>query len=960
MIKNIFRNCLFFGIAVLFLSCSFLEEKQTGSLVFDMSEVAARAAKSDFNAKDQMEIKLTGDYEAEKAFFIMDEFTDESKTELLVTFPEIPVGSKVKAEATIFRVFTVSGRKDLYAGTSEILEIQEGVNQLPIKLKKISTDVNDIAEYTVQHYKQNIDNDEYTLADTDDMEGKFNFKTEAKAKEYTGFTALSFEDKLINPDGSTVIKIMYDRNLHKVTYDSGVSGATITVPEAGNHRFGATVDVDFALGTRAGYDFAGWKNTATGEVFKSDDKRSFTMGDADVTLTAQWTASSDTRYTVKHLKQNIDDDNYSEVTEDREEKTGVSLELTNASPKTYTGFTAQTVTQKTIAEDSSTIVEIKYDRNTYKVSYEDSVANVDISVPSDTNNYRYGATVTVDFAVGTSTGHTFKGWKDTESGTVYKSGDITSFEIGAGDVTLYAQWEVNTYNIVYNLNGGAWASGYTSTSAYHDSYTYGEPTSLPNVDKVIKSGYGLVGWYEQPDFSDDSITEIASGRTGTITVYAKWEAGVTSYTINHFIQNIDDDDYTEDTDAVQVVSGKSDESTQAAIKVTSHTGFETQPITEKTINGDGSTFVNVYFNRNTYNITYATGLDAAHGIKTDTNTGNLLLPADAPQDIPSNSVNIRYGATVTAGSAPSLTGYEFDYWVDDAGVAGNNTYSAGQTFELPDHDVELTAKWKPKTNVKYVVAYMLQNSADDDYTQDTSVQKAGTTGSTTNASDPSDVKTYSGFVMQNIDEQIIKPEDLSTTVYVYYNRKTYKVVYDKNCGSDTVTGTWPADSTDYRYQADVILPEVSFTRTGYTFAGWTKSANPEASETVYNYDDNAQHKGPMMIPTQETQTTITLYAKWEVETQSTGIDIGFGVNTSTISVSNMSAGVYTATAGYNSYTWTVDGETPAAAYLDASNPNVLTLTSITVPGVYDITLTATKTVGGNTVTHTWTGQYIKS
>ena len=74
MIKNIFRNCLFFGIAVLFLSCSFLEEKQTGSLVFDMSEVAARAAKSDFNAKDQMEIKLTGDYEAEKAFFIMDRF----------------------------------------------------------------------------------------------------------------------------------------------------------------------------------------------------------------------------------------------------------------------------------------------------------------------------------------------------------------------------------------------------------------------------------------------------------------------------------------------------------------------------------------------------------------------------------------------------------------------------------------------------------------------------------------------------------------------------------------------------------------------------------------------------------------------------------------------------------------------------------------------------------------------
>ena len=693
MIKNIFRNCLFFGIAVLFLSCSFLEEKQTGSLVFDMSEVAARAAKSDFNAKDQMEIKLTGDYEAEKAFFIMDEFTDESKTELLVTFPEIPVGSKVKAEATIFRVFTVSGRKDLYAGTSEILEIQEGVNQLPIKLKKISTDVNDIAEYAVQHYKQNIDNDDYTLADTDDMEGKFNFKTEAKAKEYAGFTALSFEDKLINPDGSTVIKIMYDRNVHKVSYDNGVSGATITVPEAGNHRFGATVDVDFALGTRAGYDFAGWKNTATGEVFKSDDKKSFTMGDADVTLTAQWTASSDTRYTVKHLKQNIDDDNYSEVTEDREEKTGVSLELTNASPKTYTGFTAQTVTQKTIAEDSSTIVEIKYDRNTYKVSYEDSVANVDISVPSDTNDYRYGATVTVDFAVGTSTGHTFKGWKDPESGTIYKSGDITSFEIGAADVTLYAQWEANVYNITYVLNSGSWAEGYTATEAYHDKYTYGISTSLPNADKVIRSGYGLIDWYETNDFSGEPITAITAGRTGDITVYAKWEAGATTYKIRHFLQKTSGSDYDEDTESEQVVGGKSEESTKAEEKVNPHEGFEvstTKTITEKTIAGDGSTVVDVYFDRNVHSVTYAGGKDSAHGVS--------IIPSTNPIYIPTGTEEFRYGATVTVDpdSKPELQGYEFCYWKDASG----NSYSGGDTFEIGDSDVVLTAYWEPANAVE--------------------------------------------------------------------------------------------------------------------------------------------------------------------------------------------------------------------------------------------------------------------
>ena len=720
MIKSIFRNCLFFGIAVLFLSCSFLEEKQTGSLVFDMSEVAARAAKSDFNAKDQMEIKLTGDYEAEKAFFIMDEFTDESKTELLVTFPEIPVGSKVKAEATIFRVFTVSGRKDLYTGTSEILEIQEGVNQLPIKLKKISTDVNDIAEYTVQHYKQNIDNDEYTLADTDDMEGKFNFKTEAKAKEYAGFTALSFEDKLINPDGSTVIKIMYDRNVHKVSYDNGVSGATITVPEAGNHRFGATVDVDFALGTRAGYDFAGWKNTATGEVFKSDDKKSFTMGDADVTLTAQWTASSDTRYTVKHLKQNIDDDNYSEVTEDREEKTGVSLELTNASPKTYTGFTAQTVTQKTIAEDSSTIVEIKYDRNTYKVSYEDSVANVDISVPSDTNNYRYGATVTVDFTVGTSTGHTFKGWKDTESGTIYKSGDITSFEIGAADVTLYAQWEANTYSIIYNKNGGAWASGYTEPSAY----TYGEPLNLPDADDIVLAGYGLTGWFTTPTFdSGTKLTEIAAGTTEPVTVYAQWTAGATTYKVHHLLQKVDASGYEEDTESLQTLAGVSEENTAAEAK--SYPGFTAQAITQQQIAGNGSTEITIKYDRNVYTVTYTDGVDKVNKYGTSISVSSVEIPT---------AQTYRHGQTVNVliSSKPMLDGYSFSGWVTASGTV-YNTETAVPSFEITS-DVTLIASWTA-ANADYTIVHRLQDLMDTTIynTQDTDTTQSGQTGTNTAA-----------------------------------------------------------------------------------------------------------------------------------------------------------------------------------------------------------------------------------
>lgn len=936
MIKNIFRSALLAGLTLLFFSCSFLEEKQTGSIVFDMSAVAARAAtNTSFNSKDQMEIKLSGDYKAEKTFFIMDEIKEDN---LIVTFDEIPVDAKIQAEATIFRVYNLSGRKDLYKGLSEPIVIVEGENQLPIQMKKISSSASDIAEYTVQHYKQNIDDDDYTLADTEAMEGKYNFTSAAEAKVYAGFTALSFENKPINPDGSTVIKIMYDRNLHKVTYDNGVSGASISVPAEKSYRYGATIDVDFALGTRAGYDFAGWKNTASGAVYKSDGLKSFTIEDADVTFTAQWNASSDTRYTVKHLKQNIDDDNYTEVTADREEKTGVSLELTNASPKAYTGFTAQTVTQKTIAEDSSTVVEIKYDRNTYTVSYEDAVANDDISVPSDTNNYRYGATVTVDFTVGTSTGHTFKGWKDPESGKVYNSGDLTSFEIGAGDVTLYAQWEANTYNIVYNLNGGAWASGYTAPSAY----TYGEPLNLPDADDIVLAGYGLTGWYTTSTFDTDTkLTEIAAGTTETVEVYAQWTAGVTTYKVHHLQQNVDGNGYTEVTADLQTLTGYSEHNTAAEAK--SYPGFTAQTISQQLISGDGSTEVTIKYDRNVYTVTYTDGVDKVNKYGTSISVSSVEIPT---------AQTYRHGQTVNVlvNIEPTLAGYKFNGWVTTSG----DVYTSETTdpsFEI-DSDVTFIAAWEASSAV-YKIIHRQQNLMDTTvYNEVDTDNTSGTTGTPAAA----EANDYPGFTAPaTIPQETIKP-DGSTVVYIDYDRKKYTITYhDSVDGSITV----PTDTNEHLLGATSVIMFTGIgSRTGYTFMGWTTTPSGTTAEYTSSGTNTMMNTGVSDPDT----SVINLYAVWEVETQNTGIDVGFGVNTSTISVSNMSTGVYTATAGYDSYTWTLDGEavTSTSAYLDASNPNVLTLTSITVPGVYDITLTATKALSGTTVTHTWTGQYIKS
>ena len=100
----------------------------------------------------------------------------------------------------------------------------------------------DIA-YTVEHYQQNIADDDYSLvaADTQNLTGTTDTDTNATAKNYTGFTALQIKQAKIAGDGSTVIKVYYDRLTYTVIW-KGVNGETVETDE--NVRYGATPSYD--------------------------------------------------------------------------------------------------------------------------------------------------------------------------------------------------------------------------------------------------------------------------------------------------------------------------------------------------------------------------------------------------------------------------------------------------------------------------------------------------------------------------------------------------------------------------------------------------------------------------------------------------------------------------------------------------------------------------------------------
>ena len=175
----------------------------------------------------------------------------------------------------------------------------------------------------------------------------------------------------------------------------------------------------------ANHNFKGWAKSQQGTV-EYNDGADITSS-TDLTLYAQWEAVN-TTYTVKHLLQNLADNEYTEDT--AEQKTGTYGTQTTAEAKNYEGFTAKPIEQKTIQADGQTVVEIKYDRNTYTISYISEYGDAPKS-----KTVRYGYVLTADDLPDlTQANYSFNGW-------LIDGASIEAEYIVKKDIILTALWD---------------------------------------------------------------------------------------------------------------------------------------------------------------------------------------------------------------------------------------------------------------------------------------------------------------------------------------------------------------------------------------------------------------------------------------------------------------------------------------------------------------------------------------
>lgn len=118
---------------------------------------------------------------------------------------------------------------------------------------------NDDTPYQVKHYQQNLDNEEYTLVDTEYETGTTGAEVTPAVKSYAGFTYPDAKTITIAPDGSSVVEYYYDRFTYTLTLNSGTG--IVSVSGAGQFKYGKEVSINATL--QAGYDWAGWTGDRT-------------------------------------------------------------------------------------------------------------------------------------------------------------------------------------------------------------------------------------------------------------------------------------------------------------------------------------------------------------------------------------------------------------------------------------------------------------------------------------------------------------------------------------------------------------------------------------------------------------------------------------------------------------------------------------------------------------------------
>ena len=403
--------------------------------------------------------------------------------------------------------------------------------------------------------------------------------------------------------------------------------------------------------------------------------------------------------------------------------------------------------------------------------------------------------------------HKLVGWAADQNDTTNIANSIAVPE-GSTSVNVYAIIKEG-YWVTFDSDGG---------SAIDSQFVF-DKISLNDQTTPKKPGYTFDGWY-------NGTEEVENGTqiTKPMTLKAHWTPEKVSYTVIHWWENADDNGYSfhesetkkgltgSETEAVAksyTVDGKNIFGESVKDKV-----FTASTISQKTIKGDGSTIVNVYYKRKTYTMHFKEYSNS----RTDLST-----------------ITKKWGQSISKAEWPAYDGNS-NWQIRAASYYGNSQYLA-YTSTMPMKDSTL---WSTSGKKTYTAYYYVQKIDGNGYDlHHTDVIK----GSSYLTIGKEDCYAISGFTFEYCNPDV--GESYNGAKF-YYTRNSYDLKFINNGKQDkTVSKKYEQSisSENYTPTRPSSLPDY------YVFDGWYENELCEGE--AYNFTGKK-------MPAQN----VTLYAKW--------------------------------------------------------------------------------------------------
>lgn len=478
----------------------------------------------------------------------------------------------------------------------------------------------------------------------------------------------------------------------------------------------------------------------------------------------------------------------------------------------------------------------QWEGNTYTVKFDANGGEGSM----DVQTAYYGDETTLPPNTFTREGYTFAGWNTKADGTGNKYADradvknLTSEE--NGEVTLYAQWQKNSYTVKFDANDGE------GTMA-DESFDYNDEKAL-TTNTFTRTGYAFDGWSTTKDgiggtkYTDgEAVKNLTTENNGSITLYAQWIA--IRYTVKFDANN---GEGTMDDESFYYNEEK--KLTKNTFTRTGYTfdGWNTEA------NGSGTAYTDEQAVKNLTTIPkhevtlYAQWKANEYTIKFDANSGEGTMDAQT----------LTYDdEKYLTKNAFTRTGYTFDGWntaKDGKGTAykdeakiKNLAAKGDVTLYAQWQANEYTVKFDANTGKGSMDAQTLTYDKEEALTENAFTKKGYTFIGWNTQADGKGTTYTDKETVKNIAEKG------DVTLYAQWAAKVYTVTFDANGGEGTTSKQLMS------VDAATKLIENGFTREGYTFTGW----NTKADGSGTSFEDQAEVKNL------SEGEDVTLYAQWQ-------------------------------------------------------------------------------------------------